>query len=65
MNPITQHLVVIIDTRTHGIIEPKKYACSFESMTKEEAINSAKKSYENKYQNFNYNSYYFKHEIVL
>lgn len=54
-----EHLVVIVDKE--GKIEPKLYSCSKESKTKEESIKTAKKSYENKYQNFNYNSYYFIH----
>ena len=60
---IEQHLVVIIDN--DGIIKPKKYDCLFEKLTKEEAINSAKKAYEKKYQTINYKLHYFKHEIIL
>lgn len=52
-----EHLVVIVDIK--GEIEPKLYSCPKEDKTKEEAIKTAKKTYENKHQNFNYNSYYF------
>ena len=54
-----EHLIIIIDN--NKLIEPKKYSCNINSKTKEEAINSSKKTYENKYKNFEYDSYYFTH----
>ena len=54
-----EHLIVIIDKA--GQIEPKLFSCAKEVKTKEEAIKTAKKTYENNYKNFNYNSYYFLH----
>ena len=54
-----EHLIIIIDK--NKLIEPKKYSCSINLKTKEEAINSSKKTYENKYENFEYDSYYFTH----
>ena len=54
------HLIIIIDDQ--AIIEPKKYCCLLSDKNKNEAINSAKKFYEQKYNNFNYKSYYFRHE---
>lgn len=56
----TQHLIIVIDNDKK--IEPKKYCCGIDEKTKEDAISSAKKAYENNYKNFNYESYYFKHE---
>ena len=53
------HLVIIIDK--NKTVEPKKYSCKTTEKTKEEAIKSAKKIYENKYDNFEYDSYYFTH----
>ena len=53
------HLVIIIDK--NGVIVPKKYSCKTTEKTKEEAINSAKKDYEKKHKNFEYNSYHFIH----
>lgn len=54
-----EHLVIIIDKNKN--IEPKKYSCKVTEKTKIEAINSAKKAYENKYNNFEYDSYHFTH----
>ena len=54
-----EHLVIIIDKNNK--IEPKKYSCLITEKTKDESIKNAKKAYENKYQNFEYNSYYFTH----
>ena len=54
-----EHLIIIIDK--NGKVEPKKYSCKLNEKTKDEAIKSAKKFYEEKYQNFEYNSYYFTH----
>lgn len=54
-----EHLIIIIDK--NGKIEPKKYSCKITEKQKDEAIKSAKKVYESKYQNFEYNSYYFTH----
>ncbi len=56
---MSEHLVIIIDNDKR--IEPKKYSCYTTEKTKEEAVASAKKAYQNKYNNFNYESYYFKH----
>lgn len=56
-----QHLVIIIDNENK--IPPKKYCCDFNKMSQQEAINDSKKAYEKKYNNFTYQSYYFKHEI--
>lgn len=56
---MTDHLVIIIDNKR--VVEPKKYSCKITEKTKEEAVSSAKKAYENKYQNFDYESYYFTH----
>lgn len=53
------HLIIIIDKNNK--IESKKYSCNLNEKTKDEAIKSAKKAYENKYQNFEYDSYYFTH----
>lgn len=52
-----KHLVVIIDKNKR--IEPKLYTCKETEKTKEEAVKAAKKTYENKYQNFEYDSYHF------
>lgn len=54
-----EHIIVIIDK--NGQVEPKLYSCKIDGKTKEEAIKTAKTTYENNYKNFNYNSYYFKH----
>jgi len=54
-----EHLIIIIDH--NGEIEPKKYSCNLNEKKKDEAIKSAKKAYESKYKNFEYDSYYFTH----
>ena len=54
-----EHLIIIIDK--NNVIEPKKYNCKLTEKTKKDAIDAAKKSYENKYKNFEYDSYYFTH----
>lgn len=54
-----EHLVIIIDKDKN--IEPKKYSCKTTDKTEEEAVNAAKKSYEQKYKNKNYESYHFTH----
>jgi hypothetical protein len=52
-----KHIVVIIDNKK--VIEPKLYSCELKTKTKKEAVDSAKKTYENKYKNFDYESYHF------
>lgn len=52
-----KHLVVIIDNNKK--IEPKLYTCTTAEKTKEEAVQAAKTTYENKYKNLDYSSYYF------
>ncbi len=54
-----EHLVMIIDKNKK--IAPKLYTCKTTEKTKEEAVNSAKKAYETKHENFNYDSYHFIH----
>jgi hypothetical protein len=56
-----QHLVIIIDNKK--IVDPKKYSCPIGDKTKEEAIKSSKLTYEKNHKNFDYESYYFVHEI--
>lgn len=53
------HLVIIIDMDKN--IEPKKYSCKTSEKTKEEAVDAAKKAYETKHKNKNYDSYHFTH----
>jgi len=55
-----EHLIIILDNEKK--VDPKKYSCPIENMSKQEAINAAKKSYEKSYNNFNYESYYFTHK---
>ena len=65
MSIIKEHLVIIFDKRPEISTEkltPKKYACLINEKTKQQAIDSAKKIYESKYRNFNYESFYFEHE---
>ena len=52
-----KHLVVIIDNNKQ--IEPKLYTCTIAEKTKEQAVQAAKKTYEDKYKNFDYSSYHF------
>lgn len=54
-----QHLIIIIDN--NKIITPKKYWINFSKMKKESFIEESKKLYENKYQDKNYETYYFEH----
>lgn len=54
-----EYLVIIIDNK--GVVEPKKYACLMSKYTKDEAIKLAKKLYEEKYKNKDYESYTFTH----
>lgn len=54
-----EHLVVIIDQ--NKTVEPKLYSCNKNDKTKEEAVKSAKKIYEQKYNNKDYEAYYFIH----
>lgn len=56
---VKQHLLIIIDKQ--GVLSPKKYDCLFENKTKEEFIKSAKKVYQSKNNNMDYESYYFEH----
>ncbi len=54
-----EHLVVIIDK--NKVLEPKLYSCTYSLKTKEEAVKSAKQTYEKNHKNFSYDAYYFKH----
>ena len=52
-----EHLIVIIDNNKK--VEPRLYSCKVEAKTKQEAINSAKRTYEKNTNNFDYTDYYF------
>lgn len=54
-----EHLVVIIDNK--GVVPPKLYSCKLTEKTKDDAVKSAKKAYETKTKNFDYEAYHFTH----
>ncbi len=62
MSTKQQHLVIIIDN--NKVITPKKYTYEFNEGTKEELVPKAKKLYEKNHKNFQYEAYYFLHEII-